>query len=57
MIRVTITLELLWQRNDAISNFTCSRISGHCELFFENRLRELFPRVAASIFVRFERNL
>ena len=41
------------QRNDAITYFTCSSISRHWELFFKNRSRELFPPIAASMFVKF----
>ena len=37
MIRVTMTSELSQQRNNAIIYFTCSRISRHWELFFQNR--------------------
>ena len=40
------------QRNDAITYFTCSSISRHWELFFKNRSRELFPPIAASMFVK-----
>ena len=43
MIRVAMTSELSWQRNDAITYFTCGSISRHWELFFQNRLLELFP--------------
>ena len=32
-----MTSELSWQRNNAIIYFTCSRISRHWELFFQNR--------------------
>ena len=42
LIRVTMTWELSWQRNDATTYFTCSRISRHRELLFQNRSRELF---------------
>ena len=44
-------------RNDAIPYFTCSGISRHWELFFENHSRELFRPIAASMFVKFKRNL
>ena len=37
------------QRNDAITYFTCSSISRHWEMFFQNRSRELFPPIAASM--------
>ena len=37
--------------------FTCSSISRHWELFFPNRLLELLPTIAASMFVKFKRNL
>ena len=37
--------------------FTCSSISGHWEMFLQNRLLELFPPIAASMFVKFKRNL
>ena len=47
-----MTSELSKQRNDAITYFTCSSISRHWELFWE-----LFPTIAASIFVKFKRNL
>ena len=57
MIRVAMTSELSWQRNDAITYFTCSSISRHWELFFQNRLLELLPTIAASMFVKFKRNL
>ena len=57
MIRVATTSELSQQRNDAITYFTCSSISRHWELFFQNRSRELFPPIAASMFVKFKRNL
>ena len=38
MIRVAIISELSWQRSDAIAYFTCSSISRHWELFFQNHL-------------------
>ena len=57
MIRVAMALELSWQRNDAITYFTCSSMSRHWELFFQNRSQELFPPMAASMFVKFKRNL
>ena len=57
MIRVAMTSELSQQRNDAITYFTCSNISRHWELFFQNRPRELFPPIAASMFVKFKGNL
>ena len=50
MIRVTTASELSQQRNDAITYFTCSSISWHWELFFENHSRERFPPIAASMF-------
>ena len=34
---------------DAITYFTCSLISQHWEPFFQNRLRKLFPPIAATI--------
>ena len=40
MIRVAMTSELSQQRNDAITYFTCSIISRHWELFFQNLLLE-----------------
>ena len=40
-----MTSELLEQRDNAINNFTGSRISRHWELF-QNRPRELFSRFA-----------
>ena len=49
--------KLSWQPNDAITYFTCSSISRHWELFFQNRSQELFPPIAASMFVKFKRNL
>ena len=58
MIRVTMTSELSQQRNDAITYFTCSSISRHWELFFQNRSREPLPPIAASgCSVKFKRNL
>ena len=57
MIRVAMTSELSQQRNDAITYFTYRSISRHWELFFQNRLRELLPTIAASLFVKFKRNL
>ena len=57
MIRVAMTSELSWQRNDAITYFTCSSISRHWELFFQNRLVELFPTIVTLMFVKFKRNL
>ena len=57
MIRVATASELSWQRNDAITYFTYSSLSQHWELFFENQSRELFPPIAASMFVKFKRNL
>ena len=45
---------LVVQRNDAITYFTCSSISRHWEMFFQNRSRELFPLIAASMFVKFK---
>ena len=52
-----MTSELSQQRNDAITYFIYSSISRHWELFFQNRLRELLPTIAASMFVKFKRNL
>ena len=40
MIRLAMTSELSQQRNDAITYFTCSIISRHWELFFQNLLLE-----------------
>ena len=40
--------------NDAITYFTSSSISRHWELFFQNRLLELFPTIAASMLVKFK---
>ena len=57
MIRVAMTSWLSWQRNDAITYFTCNSISQHWELFFQNLLLELFPTIAASMLVKFKRNL
>ena len=57
MMRVAMTSELSWQRNDAITYFTCNSISRHWELFFQNRLLELFPTIAVSMLVKFKRNL
>ena len=57
MIRVAMTSELSWQRNDAITYFTCSSISRRWELFFQTQLLELLPKIAASMFVKFYRNL
>ena len=51
MIRVAMTSELSWQRNDAITYFTCGSISRHWELFFQNRLLELFPTIVASMLI------
>ena len=48
MIRLARTSELAWQRNDAVIYFTCSSISRHWELFFQNRSRELFPSTERS---------
>ena len=33
--------------------FSCSSISRHWGLFFQNRSREPFPPIAASVFVKF----
>ena len=54
MIRVAMTSELSYQRNDAITYFTCSSISRHWELFFQNRLNWSFflqqpPRCSWSL--------
>ena len=56
MIRVAMTSELSQQRNDAIIYFTCSIISRHWKLFFQNHLWELFPPMVASMFMKFKRN-
>ena len=45
------------QRNDAIAYFTCACISRQWKLFFQNRSRELFPPIAASMFLKFKRKL
>ena len=45
------------QRHDAITYFTCSSISQQWELFFQNRSREFFPPIGASMFMKFKRNL
>ena len=55
MIRVAMTSELSWQRNDAITFFTCNSISRHWELFFQNSSREIFPPIAALMFVKVKR--
>ena len=57
MISVAVISELSQQRNDAITYFTCSSISPHWQLFFQNRSQELFPPIATSMFVKFKRNL
>ena len=57
MISVATTSELSQQQNDAIVYFKGSSISRHWELFFEKHSRELFPLIAASMFVKFKRNL
>ena len=57
MIRFAMTSELSKQRNYAITYFTCSSISQYWELFFQNRSRELFLPIAASMFVKFKRTL
>ena len=44
-----MTSKLSYQQNDAISYFTCSCISRHWELFFQNRSRGLFPPVFPPI--------
>ena len=56
MIRVAMTSELSEQQNDAITYFTCGSISRHSKLFFQSS-QELFPPLAASLFVKFKRNL
>ena len=49
---------LQWHRScHGITYFTCNSISRHWELFFQNRLLDLFPTIAASMFVKFKRNL
>ena len=48
MIRVTMTSELSYQCNDAFIYFTCSSISWHWELFFQNR-----SEVGSQVFVTF----
>ena len=55
MIRIAMTSELSWQRNDAITYYTCSNIS-HWELFLQNRSGELFPPIVASMFVKLKWN-
>ena len=35
-------------RNDAITYVTCSSISRHSELFYQNRLQKLFQSVKGS---------
>ena len=57
MISVAMTSELSQQRNGAITYFTCSSFSRREELVFQNRSLELFPPIAASMFVKFKRNL
>ena len=57
MIGVTMTLELSKQINYAITYFTCSRISWHWKLLFENRSQELFSPIAASMSEKFRQNL
>ena len=57
MISVAMTSKLSRQRNDAITYFTCSSISRHWDLFFQNRSQELFPPIATLMFVKFKRNL
>ena len=59
MIRVAMTSELTkGKRNDTITYFTYSNISWHWQLFFQNRSRELFSPIAASMFVKLKkRNL
>ena len=52
MTLVSLTSELLWQRNDAITFFTCLCISRHREI--RNRLKELVPPLVASIMAQFE---
>ena len=42
MIGVTMTLESSEQQNDAITYFSCSRISWHWELFFQNCSKSFF---------------
>ena len=51
-----MTSELSEQQNDAITYFTCGSISRHSKLFFQSS-QELFPPLAASLFVKFKRNL
>ena len=46
-------LRLQWYRScysNEITYFTCSRISRHWELFFQNRSRKLIPLIATSMF-------
>ena len=52
-----MTSELQQQRNDAIVHFTCSNISRRWELFLQNRSRELFHPIVASMFAKLKRNL
>ena len=56
MIGVEVTSEMSKQQNEAITYFPCSNIS-HWELFLQNRSRELFPLIVASMFVKLKRNL
>ena len=37
-----------------ITYFTCSSMSRHWELFFENHSQELFPLIVVSMFVKFK---
>ena len=37
--------------------FTCSRISPHWELFFQNCSQELFHPMVTSLFVKLKQNL
>ena len=59
MIRVTMTLELSYQRIDAITYFTgtCSRISRHWELFFQSFTKFFSSPITVPMLVKLKRNL
>ena len=57
MIRFIMTPELSYLRNDAITYFTCSRISRYWDLFFQNRSRKRFSPISASTLLKFKGNL
>ena len=58
VIYVSLTSELPWQRNDAITLFTCLCISRYQDFFFGNGLREFVPPSSvASIMAKFEQIL